>query len=143
VAGLIRAGAALAALALAWGVLLLAAAIWLPVAATQSCTTTAQGDGECRSSGVVDQTLMDQEGYWALVLISPPAIAALAVLALLGTLARKNPWARFLVWGVVVLLWVYTLLTGLSFGLWLFPAAMLLLLAAGVAEASAQVRQAP
>jgi hypothetical protein len=112
--------------ALAGVLLALAAGFWLafsPVYQGESVTMS--------SSGVVTRssesaTLIEENGSWAVVLLGIPV-----VLAALGLLAVLRGWRR-LVWVFAGVLFAFVVLAGMSVGLFSFPAALALLVAAGL-----------
>jgi hypothetical protein len=106
-------------LALAAGLLL----AFYPVYQGESVTSS--------SSGVVTRssdsaTLIEENGSWAVFLLCVPGV--LAALGLWGALRG----GRRLVWVFAGVLLAFVLLASLSIGLFYFPAALALLLAAGL-----------
>ena len=86
------------------------------------------------SSGAVTSssdsaTLIAENGAWVILLLCVPV--ALAVLGLVGAARRR----RALVWVPAAVLLVFVLLGGFSIGLLYLPAALALLVAAGLTEA--------
>lgn len=97
-----------------------------------------QGVGEtASSSGAVTSssdsaTLVGENGTWVILLLCIPV--ALAALGLVASLWGR----RVLLWVSAVVLLGFVILGGLSIGLFYFPAALALLVAAGLTEARGQ-----
>ena len=75
-------------------------------------------------------SLLAENGMWALGLLAIPV--ALTVLGVFG--AAKS--YRFLQWSVAVVLLVFSIISGMSIGLFYLPAAIALLVAAALCTSS-------
>ena len=114
-------------LALAAVLLAVVAGLWLAFyPAYQGESETVSSSGIATSSE--SSTLIDENGAWAAFLLCVPVI--LAGLGLWGALRRR----RTLLWIFAGVLLAFVVLGGFSIGLFFFPAALALLLAAGLTE---------
>ena len=117
---------ALAALLLA-----VAAGSWLAFypGSYQGVSVTASLSGEVVQRSE-QASLLAENGMWALGLLAVPV--ALAGLGVLGA-ARSF---RFLLWSVAVVLLVFSVISGMTIGLFYLPAAIALLAAAALCSSS-------
>jgi hypothetical protein len=117
---------ALAALLLA-----LAAGSWLAFypGFYQGVSVTASSSGEVAQRSE-QASLLAENGMWALGLLAIPV--ALTGLGVFGA-ARSF---RFLLWSVAVVLLVFSIISGMTIGLFYLPAAIALLVAAALCNSS-------
>lgn len=117
---------ALAALLLA-----VAAGLWLAFypGFYQGVSVTASSSGEVVQRSE-QASLLAENGMWALGLLAVPV--ALTVLRVFGA-ARTY---RFLLWSVAVVLLVFSIISGMTIGLFYLPAAIALLVAAALCNSS-------
>jgi hypothetical protein len=129
----VRDGRLTPAVWVAFAALLLAvvAGLWLAFSPGfyQGVSVTASASGEVVRRS--EQTsLLAVNGMWALGLLAVPV--ALAVLGVFGS-ARSY---RFLLWSLAVVLLVFSILSGMTIGLFYLPAAIALLVAAALCDSS-------
>ena len=117
---------ALAALLLA-----VAAGFWLAFSPGfyQGVSVTASSSGEVTQRSE-QASLLAENGMWALGLLAIPV--ALTVLGVCGA-ARSY---RFLLWSVAAVLLVFSIVSGMTIGLFYLPAAIVLLVAAALSNSS-------
>ena len=117
---------ALAALLLA-----LAAGSWLAFypGFYQGVSVTASSSGEVVQRSE-QASLLAENGMWALGLLAIPV--ALTVLGVFGAVRSY----RFLLWSVAVVLLVFSIISGMTIGLFYLPAAIALLVAAALCNSS-------
>ncbi|MCX6363670.1 MAG: hypothetical protein NTW58_05795 [Actinobacteria bacterium] len=123
---------ALAALLLA-----LAAGSWLAFSpgSYQVVSVTASSSGEVVQRS--EQTsLLAENGMWALGLLAIPVV--LTGLGVFGAVRSH----RFLLWSVAVVLLVFSVISGMTIGLFYLPAAITLLVAAALCNSSRTPRRA-
>ena len=114
----------LASLAVVWSALFAASAFFFPAYSGERCTATPAGAAECTSTSA---TLVGVNGLGIVVWVVLPAAAALLDWLLLHrTCATGSRKASDLAWLLVVGLLVFSLVTGFSIGLLVFPTALLL-----------------
>jgi len=111
-------------LALAAFMLALAAGLWLafwPGFYQGVSATSTPGDGAVQRS--VSNSLVAENGAWVLGLLAVPLI--LTGLGLLGATKRY----RLFVWGAVVVLFAFCVISAFTIGLWYVPSAITLVVA--------------
>ena len=123
---------ALAALLLA-----LAAGSWLAFypGFYQGVSVTASSGGEVVQRSE-QASLLAENGMWALGLLAVPV-----TLTGLGVFGAARSF-RFLLWGVAVVLLVFSVISAMTIGLFYLPAAIALLVAAAVCTSSRTPRRA-
>jgi hypothetical protein len=119
----------LATAAVAWGALLIIAALVAPAYSGESCSATTNGSTSCSRYA---QTFVEVNGAHALLLVALPlAFALLAWLVLHAKCSRglRGAGEAATIFGVG-LLW-FSVLTGFSIGYFALPMALLVFAAAG------------
>ncbi len=105
-------------------------------------TVTEIGADGARRAFTQSSSLIDENGPQVIaVLLVPVALALIAV----GLVFMRDQWrwAHWLLWGVTLLAWVFSILGSFSVGLFYMPAAALLLLAALVLPPTSPLVEEP
>ena len=109
-------------LAALWTVLLFVGAVTVPIYSGSSTTMTSSGSERTTTTSA---TLLQENGTWALVLLTVPAVAVVLTATLLS-IEPRHRWAGWAAWGPVGLLGIVTLLGMLTIGIFLLPVDALL-----------------
>lgn len=120
-------------LALVWSVLLVLAGLTLPLYGSSSSSATMDGSGDGDEiTGTA--TLVQVNGWTALLVLAVPLVVTLLVGLLLGV-GGRGPRAG--AWAVTALLGVFTVLALLSVGLFMVPVVVALVVACASASSRA------
>ena len=131
---LTRAEAVLAALATAAALALTPIVLWLPVYTGESASVDANGTITSRTTG--SMSLADMNGRWVLVYAAAILVIVLTVVIVIALRPRgSGPGA--LAWTLFGILAAFTLLSAMSLGIFVLPAAGLLLALCVVRQAAA------
>jgi hypothetical protein len=133
-----RWAARLIALAVAWGVALMAAALLLPVYGSDSSSGSASssGGGVVTATHSSTSTPVQENGYWVLIPVAVPLLlAAIVWIALRRKRSRGGRASGYLAWSSIGVLSAFCLLAILSIGVFVVPMAAMLAVAASLTPA--------
>lgn len=117
--------------ALAWSLGLLLAAFFLPAYEGERCDASPVAAPVC--ARLPSQTLFAANGWWVIeLLLGVTAVAALALWALHVRCSSGSGVASTVAACCIVALAVFSVMTGLSIGLFVLPVALLLLASAAL-----------
>ena len=105
-------------------------------------TVTELGSDGSRRAFTQSASLIDENGPQIIAVLLVPVALALIALGIAFMRAQWR-WARWLLWGVTLLAWVFAVLGSFTVGLFYMPAAALLLLAALVLPPASAPVEAP
>ena len=114
--------------------------VWWPDFYTTTVTET--GDDGARRAFTQSASLIEESGAQIIAVLLVPVALALIALGIVFMRAQWR-WARWLLWGVTLLAWAFSLLGSFTVGLFYMPAATLLLLAALVMPPASAPAEAP
>jgi hypothetical protein len=119
---------ALAAAATGWCILLIPKAFLLPSYSGLECRSAPGGASQCVSKTATD---FEMNGWWVVFLFAAVALVSLLVLLALHRVCTTGSVAAAVgAWTGVVLLFVFSWMTGLSIGILVVPAVLLLAVSA-------------
>jgi hypothetical protein len=121
---------ALAVVAAGWCILLIPSAFVLRAYSGQECRTTPAGALECVSETA---TSFEMNGWWIVYLLAGVAVVSLLIFfALRRVCTTGSLLAATTAWAGVALLFAFSWSTGLSIGVLILPAVLLLAVSAAV-----------
>ena len=121
----------LSAAAVAWSLLLIAGQFVIPAYSDATCEGSSPGGSSVCREGTA--TSFETNGWWVVVLFAAVTlVATLAAVALHLKCRRGERWAEPLAWGVVAVLFVFSLAGAASVGMFALPLVLLLALSAAL-----------